>query len=117
MSSGKSKFHLQQIESLILNILNNTLKYEIYNDELKHVSFTYVVLSKDHIHLKVFVDCFDRKTINKKIKLLNNAKGVFRTAIAKKTKLYRAPNIIFLSDVTIDKNLQIEEILNKLNNI
>lgn len=114
-SSGKSKYKHLQIESLILKILNNTLKYKITNDKLKNVSFTYVKLSGDNSFLDVYVDYWNRSKIDNIVKHLNDAKGIFRTAIANKSNLYKAPHITFYKDKTIDNYLKIEELLSKIN--
>ncbi len=114
-SSGKSKYKHLQTESLMLNILNNTLKYEIIDEKLKNVSFTYVRLSGDNSFLDVYVDYRDRSKINNIVNKLNAAKGVFRTAIANKSNLYRAPQVVFHKDETIDNNLKIESLLSKIN--
>ena len=113
--SGKSKYKHLQKESLMLNILNNTLKCEIIDDKLKNVSFTYVRLSGDNSFLDVYVDYWDRSKIESVVNWLNNAKGVFRTAVANKTNLYKAPQITFYKDATIDNSLKIEELLDKIN--
>ncbi len=114
-SNAKGKYKHLQTESLMLNILNNTLKYEIIDEKLKNVSFTYVRLSGDNSFLDVYVDYWDRSKINNIVNKLNTAKGVFRTAIANKSNLYRAPQVVFHKDETIDNNLKIESILSKIN--
>ncbi|WEK82822.1 MAG: 30S ribosome-binding factor RbfA [Mycoplasma sp.] len=115
MGSGtKAKYSLKQNEALLLNALNYCLKFNIDNPVLKHVSFTYARLSGDKRFLNVYVDTFDRSKINQILKHLNEAKGLFRSTIAQKTSLYKAPQINFYADQTIDNNLKIEEILAKI---
>lgn len=113
-TSGKKIYKHQQNESLMLNILNHTLKYEIDNPALKNVSFTYVKLSNDKSHLSIYVDTYDRSKIQSMINQLNIAKGVFRTALATQTHFYKIPELHFLVDETIEQNLKINQILNKI---
>jgi ribosome-binding factor A len=72
----------KQCESEILNILNHTLKYEVYDKDIKMVSFTYVKLTNDKSLVKIFVDFYDRTKIDALVKKLNNSKAVFRTALS-----------------------------------
>ena len=115
-SGGKSKYKHQQLESLMLNILDNALKTEINDEKLKQVAFTCVKLSDDGTYLDVYVDCWDRSKVEEQVKRLNYAKGVFRTAIAKKSNLYKVPQVVFHRDEAIDNNLKIEDLLSKINN-
>lgn len=115
-TSGKAKYRHNQNESLMLNTLNNTLKYELDDPIFKKVSFTYVKLSGDKSYLNVYVDTYNHQDINKILKELNNASGTFRTMMAKKTNFYKVPKIIFNEDTTITKSLHIEDLINKINN-
>ena len=109
-TSGKSKYRHSLNESMLLNCLNNALKYDINDELLKHVSFTYVKLSGDKSYLNVYVDTWDQSKMDKIIEHLNNARGVFRTALATKTNFYKVPNIGLKPDATIQQNLKIEEL-------
>lgn len=113
-TGGKKIYKHQQNESLMLNVLNHTLKYEIDNPTLKNAAFTYVKLSGDKAHLFVYVDTWDRSKITSLVNALNSAKGTFRTALANQTHFYKVPEIHFEIDKSIDQNLKIEEILNKI---
>lgn len=114
-TSGKAKYRHNQNESLMLNVLNNTLKYEMNDPIFKMVSFTYVRLSGDKSYLNVYVDTYDHKNLNKILNELNKASGTFRTALAQKTKFYKVPKIIFNEDKTISNSIHIEELINKIN--
>ena len=113
--SGKSKYRHSQNEALMLNILNNCLKYEINDPELKKgASFTYVQLSGDKSYLNVYVDTWDLSKMDHLIHELNNAKGIFRKALADKTNFYKVPHIEFFPDKTIQENIKIQDLLNKI---
>jgi ribosome-binding factor A len=74
---------LKQEENEILNILYHTLKYEIYDKDIKMCTFTYVSLSMDKSNANVYVDYFDRKKVDDLVKKLNYSKAVFRTELSK----------------------------------
>ena len=113
-NSGKSKYRHNQNEALMLNILNNCLKYEINDPELKNASFTYVQLSGDKSYLNVYVDTWDLSKMEHLITELNNAKGIFRKALADHTNFYKVPHVEFFPDKTIQENIKIQNLLNKI---
>jgi ribosome-binding factor A len=103
----------KQGESEILNILNHTLKYEVYDKDIKMVSFTYVKLTNDKSLVKVFVDFYNRDKIDALVKKLNNSKAVFRTALSQNMNVWKVPNILFEKDESIDRVIAIEKLLKK----
>jgi len=113
---GSSIHNHDRIEADILKIISRTLLEEIYDEELKKASFTGLNLSHDKSLVKVYVDTYDRKQINHLVDKLNEAKGVFRSAIAHKLSIRRVPQIIFVNDESIDNSLKIDSLLDKINN-
>lgn len=117
MGTGvKSKYSKEQNESLILKVLNHTLKL-VDDPVLKHVSFTYVRLSGDKSYLKVYVDTFNRDRLPKILRALDNASGLFKNELAHQTHFYKVPKISFVADETIDKSLKIENLLSKIKGV
>lgn len=110
----KKNFHFQHIQSQILLILNETLRDEIYDEKIKLATFTATKLTNDYSYCTVYVDTFDRTKINQIILSLNKAKGVFRTALAKKLTIRKAPQLIFINDCSIDHSKRINDIINNL---
>ncbi|MDR1234704.1 MAG: 30S ribosome-binding factor RbfA [Mycoplasmataceae bacterium] len=104
----------EHIESEILNLLNHTVKYDIYDESLKHCSFTAVKLSPDYSMATVFIDTYDRSKIDAMVDKLMIAKGVFRSHLAKNMNIRRIPDIKFVKDNTIDNSLKIDELLDKI---
>jgi len=102
-----------RLESLMLRILFNALREEVYDSDLKNVSFTYTKLSNDKRNLNVYVDFYNRQKLTKLIKKLNENKMVFKRALAKNLTVYKIPELIFIPDETIDRAIQIEQLLNK----
>jgi ribosome-binding factor A len=74
-------------ESMILNALNNIVKYEIKNPELKRICFTYVDISRDKKTINVFVDYHDLNKIDSFVKKMNKNSGVFKGLLANKLKI------------------------------
>jgi len=101
-----------RLESLMLRILFNALREEVYDNDLKNVSFTYTKLSSDKRNLNIYVDFYNRTKLPKLVKKLNENKMVFKRALASNLTVYKIPEIIFLPDETIDRAMQIEKLLN-----
>jgi ribosome-binding factor A len=76
-----------RIESQIINILNHTIKYEAYDQELKMISFTYVKLTDDKTLAKVYVDTYNRKNIDRFVKKLNDSASLFKRALASELQI------------------------------
>lgn len=111
---NKKNFHFQHIQSQILLILNETLRDEIYDEKIKLATFTATKLTNDYSYCTVYVDTFNRTKIDEIILVLNKAKGVFRTALAKKLTIRKVPQLIFINDCTIDQSKRINEIIDNL---
>ncbi|MDR2557517.1 MAG: 30S ribosome-binding factor RbfA [Mycoplasmataceae bacterium] len=116
MSKHRGNFQLPRIESEILNILNHTLKYVIYDEKLREVSFTYVKLDPGKTFAHIYVDTFHRENLDKILVKLNESKGVFRRELSQNMQLRKLPEIRFERDETIDRNDAIEAILNQKKN-
>lgn len=110
----KNNFSTQRLESDILSIVNKTLLNEIYDQDIRKCSFTGVKLTNDNSYVTIYVDTYDRKQIDYFVKKLTDARGIFRTAIAKNTKTYKTPEVIFKKDESIDNTIKIEKILDNL---
>ena len=112
--ANKKNFHFQHIQSQILLILNETLRDEIYDEKIKLATFTATKLTSDYSYCTIYVDTFDRTKIENIISPLNKAKGVFRTALAKKLTIRKVPQLIFINDCSIDQAKKINEIIDNL---
>lgn len=102
------------LESEILNLLNHTIKHKVYDEALKHCSFTSVKLSPDYSLAIVYVDTYDRSKIEEMVDKLMHAKGLFRDQLAHHMNIRKIPDVRFVSDTTIDNSLKIDKLLDKI---
>jgi ribosome-binding factor A len=109
-----SSYKHERIQSEILNLLNHTLKHEIYDEFIRKASFTYVKLSDDNSIATVYVDTFDRNIVNKLVDKLQSSKGVFRRQLATNMSIRKIPDLRFMADQTIDNSYKIDELLGKI---
>lgn len=110
----KNNFKVPRIENEILNILNYTLKNVIYDEDLHLASFTYVNIDPAITLAKIYVDTFDRDYVDTLVTKLNESKGVFKSTLAKKMNIRRIPDIIFYKDESIDRAIDIDNLLDKI---
>jgi ribosome-binding factor A len=110
----RSNYKHEHIESEILNVLNHTIKAEIYDEYLKNCSFTAVKLSPDYSTATVYVDTYDRSKIEQMIEKLTIAKGVFKSELSRHMQIRKVPDVKFVKDDTIDNSLKIDQLLDKI---
>ncbi|AFK06571.1 ribosome-binding factor A [Mesotoga sp. HF07.pep.5.2.highcov] len=111
-----SSYRKEMLESEIKKVLTVTLSsYTSYNDSLGMVSIVRVELTKDKRFATVFVSLMGPDESKKKlVKRLNEDKGIFRTAIAKNIRLFKAPEIRFKEDIGIEASLRVAQLLEKI---
>lgn len=109
-----SSYAHERIESEILNLLNHTLKQEIYDKFIKKASFTAVKLTPDNSIAHVYVDTFDRTIVSKLVEKLQQSKGVFKRMLANNMSIRKIPDLRFLVDETIDNSSRINKLLNTI---
>ncbi|WP_289058782.1 30S ribosome-binding factor RbfA [uncultured Mesotoga sp.] len=111
-----SSYRKEMLESEIKKVLTVTLSsYTSYNDSLGMVSIVRVELTKDKRFATVFVSLMGPDESKKKlVKRLNEDKGIFRTAIAKNIRLFKAPEIRFKEDIGIEASLRVAQLLKKI---
>ena len=113
--NNKKNYHHDHIQKQIMVILNETLRDEIYDNVVKLATFTETRLTNDYKTCTIFVDTYDRKKIDKVIKALEKAKGVFKTQLARKMTIKKIPELNFVKDCSIDQVLKIEKIIQQIN--
>ncbi|MDR0826172.1 MAG: 30S ribosome-binding factor RbfA [Mycoplasmataceae bacterium] len=110
----RNNYGHERMESQILNIINYTLKNEIYDAYIKQCCFTAVKLSIDGSLATVYVDVIDRGKIAQMIEKLNVAKSVFRSGLAHNMNVRKVPDIRFIKDESIDNSLKIDKLLDNI---
>lgn len=106
---------ISRYESIILTVINNSLKLEIDNKVLKFATATSVKLTKDLSLATVFLDCLDRNKIENVVFEANRLKGFFKGKLSKVLKTYKTPNIKFVVDEVIDYVDNIEKLFKEIN--
>lgn len=110
MQANKKK----RYEKVIIDLFSNAILKEIYDPFIKLTTISYVELSNDKTHLKVFVSTYRKESVDKLVKALNHISGFFRSILANNLDFRIAPKVVFLKDSTIDKAETINQILEDL---
>lgn len=113
-NNGRKNFNHDRTQQNILIILCNTLRDEIYDPVVKLATFTGIKLTNDYSEARVYVDTYDRKNVDQVVNALTKAKGVFKTALANQLEIRKIPELIFESDVSIDRSLEVEKLLHEI---
>lgn len=110
-----NQIKISRYESTIQSVINDTIINEINNKVVKYATVTAVKLSNDLSTAKIYLDCLDRNKINNVVFETNRLKGLFRSKIAQKLNTFRTPNLIFVSDESIDYANRIEDLFKEIN--
>ncbi|GHU32011.1 hypothetical protein FACS1894166_04520 [Bacilli bacterium] len=110
----RNNYGHERLESQIMNIINHTLKNEIYDSYIRQCCFTAVKLSLDSSLATIYVDVIDRGKITQMIEKLNIAKSVFRNGLAHNMNIRKIPDIRFVKDDSIDNSLKIDKLLDNI---
>ncbi len=110
-----NKIKIQRYESLIKNIINNCLNYEIKDKIASHATVTYVKLSNDLSFANVYIDCLYDNSAPKIIDHLNKIKGFIKHRLTDYMNTYKVPELRFSVDESLRYAQKIENILKQLN--
>lgn len=109
-----STFKKEHLESAISQIINKTIKNDIYDNIIKKATILDVELSNDFSHVNVYVDTFNRDEVEMVIAKMNAARGFFRKKLSEELTIRKTPQIHFKNDKSIDRALRIDELIKKI---
>lgn len=111
-----SSHRREMLESEIKKVLTAALSsYSGHNDSIGMASIVRVELSKDKRYAVIYISVIgDDEKKRKLVETLNRDKGLFRTAIAKEIRLFKAPEIRFKEDIGIEASLRIAQLLDQI---
>jgi ribosome-binding factor A len=101
----------QQMKREVAFIMQRELK----DPRVKMATVSDVRVSGDLMYAKVYVTFMDNdeENIKSAIKVLNKAKGFFRSMIGKAMQLRAVPEITFYYDKTLDEGMRISNLITK----
>lgn len=105
---------LARYESIIKDTLNNALNYEVNNKLAANATVTRVELTNDLSVARIYLDCLHRENIDKIITNVVKVSGFLRNKVAHALNAYKAPELRFMADKTIDYANNIENLLKQI---
>ncbi len=111
-----SSYRREMLESEIKKVLMVVLSsYGSHDGSFGMASIVRVELSKDKRFATIYVSAIGNELEkNKLVEKLNEDKGIFRTAIAKNIRLFKAPEIRFKEDKGIEATLRVAQLLEQI---
>ena len=109
-----AQYRREMLESEMKKIITQGFS-ELKDPRLKGkmININILKLSKDKSYLDVYVSTLD-DDIDQVVGLLNKAKGMFRTLIAKNVKMFKAPEVRFHKDEGIQASIKINKIIEEI---
>jgi ribosome-binding factor A len=113
-----SSHRREMLESEIKKVLTEALSsYAGHDPSFGMVSIVRVELSKDKRYAVIYISSMGEEEKKKTlVDRLNEDKGIFRTAIAKNIRLFKAPEIRFKEDIGIEATLRVAQLLQQIEN-
>lgn len=109
-----NKIKLARYESLIQETINHALNYEVNNKIAANATVTRVELANDLSVAKIYLDCLHRENADKVVENVQRVSGFLRTKVAHALNAYKAPELRFYSDKTIDYANNIDALLRQI---
>ncbi|MFV0340405.1 MAG: 30S ribosome-binding factor RbfA [Parachlamydiaceae bacterium] len=105
-----------RLNSLLKEVLSDVIKRDVRNPHVNELmTVTRVEITKDLHYAKVYVSIIGSPTEKQEtIGALNSAKGFIAVQASKKVVLRYFPNLTFILDDSVDKQIRIESLLTKI---
>ncbi len=108
----------EMLESEMVKILSEALR-NMKDPRIEGiVSVVRVELSKDYRYAHVYFSVFEEneKKNEEIFEILENAKGYFKTKVAKHIRTFKAPELILIHDKGIEKSFELDKLFKKIEN-
>lgn len=107
---------VRRIEEEIKRLVSSLILQELKDPRIdEFASVMHVDVTNDLSQAKIYISAFDEEKREKTVEGLNSAKGFIKREIAKNLKLRTTPDLIFLTDESIEKSFEFYELLDKVN--
>lgn len=103
------------MEMTIQREISHILQFELKNPNLGFCTVTDVRCTSDLSQAKVYVTFLGKQGRNDAgMRVLNQSKGFIRSGVAKKIKIRKMPELIFIQDTSLEQGNKIENILKEI---
>ncbi len=107
---------IERLNSLLKEVISDVVRLEMKNPYLPPlITITSVELTNDLRHAKVYVSVIgDKKAKEKAIEILQGSSGFIAASTAKQVVMRYFPELTFIIDETVDKQMHIESLIQKI---
>lgn len=109
---------IERVNSLLRRVISEVVMMEVKNPHLPNfISITSVDVTNDLQHAKVYVSIIgENDTKNKALKILNSSAGFISTMASKKVSLRFFPELSFILDDSVEKQIKIIDLISNIEN-
>lgn len=105
----------ERMEMTIQREISHIFQFELKNPNLGFCTVTDVQCTSDLSQAKVYVTFLGKQGRNDAgMRVLNQSKGFIRSGVAKKIKIRKMPELIFIQDTSLEQGNKIENILKEI---
>jgi ribosome-binding factor A len=104
----------QKVADQIQRELSTILHRELRDPRVGMITLTGVEVSPDCAHATVYFTCLDRSHATDATAGLRRAGGFLRTQLAKRIKLYTAPELRFIYDESIERGAHLSQLIDSV---
>lgn len=110
------KHRIGRVEQEVLRQVNDILLKRVRDPRVQGVTITGVEMSGDLQHAKIFYSILSDKArdVEKAQAGLDKAKGLIRSEISARIKIYKVPEITFIQDSSVQYGERIDELIRKI---
>ena len=105
-----------RVGEIIQRNVSEIILYSLKNDICKFASIHKVELASDYSYCKIYVSHIEKNKDKQLVGYLNDSSSLIRSMLSKKLDIYKTPSLVFLLDEDVEKNNQIDSILDKIKN-
>jgi ribosome-binding factor A len=111
---GRHGGRAQRVADQIQRELSDILCRELRDPGVGMITLTGVQISPDCAHATVFFTCLDAAHVPQASRGLQRASGFLRSQLAKRVKLYTAPELRFVYDESIERGARLSQLIDSV---
>jgi ribosome-binding factor A len=104
----------QKVGDQVQRELSSILHRELRDPRVGMITLTGVEVSPDCTHATVYFTCLDVSHVPEATQGLRRAAGFLRTQLAKRIKLYTAPELRFVYDESIERGAHLSQLIDSV---
>lgn len=107
---------IQRLNSLLKEVISDVIQKEMKNPNLpEFITVTHTDITRDFRHAKVYISVIgNEKKKQEALSVLQSAAGFISLHASKQVVVHHFPELVFLIDESVEKQMRIEELLQQI---